>query len=57
MTEENNKRSGWTTDSLTESFTHTRPDPSTKAPALRRGSESNNKPAPGDKPTETPKKP
>jgi len=57
MTEENNRRPGRTSDSLTESFTHTRPDPSTKAPVLRRGSAANDKSVPSQKSTEAPKKP
>jgi hypothetical protein len=57
MTDEGSRRSGRTTDSLTESFTHTRPDPSTKAPVLKRGSGSNDKPASSDRSADTPKKP
>ena len=56
MDDENNKRRS-IGDSLTESFTHTRPDPPTKAPVLKRGTGSDNKPAPADKSTETAKKP
>jgi hypothetical protein len=43
MAEENTKKSRTMTanDSFYKSLTHTRPDPTTKAPALRRGSQSN----------------
>jgi hypothetical protein len=56
MAKENTKQ-GWANDSLTESFTHTRPDPSTKAPVLKRGNGSNGKPASADKSGEGAKKP
>lgn len=49
MALKNGKGSNRTTDSLTESYTHTRPDPSTKAPILRRGSGTTDKPASGEK--------
>jgi len=57
MDKENNKQRGWANDSLTESFTHTRPDPSTKAPVLKRGPESSDKPISADKTTGTARKP
>ena len=48
MTEENTRKPGKTNDSLQESFTHTRPDPTTQAPTLRRAPPANNGRSPTD---------
>lgn len=44
-------------DSLYRSITHTRPDPTTKAPILKRGSQSNDVSVLGNTSKETEKKP
>ena len=54
---DNAKKPSRTTDSLRESFTHTRPDPTTQAPTLRRTPPANNGPAPTDTSKGTAKKP
>ncbi len=56
MAEESSK-TRWANDSLTESFTHTRPDPATKAPTLKRGTQPNDRSARSEAPQEVPKKP
>jgi hypothetical protein len=48
MSENNTTKPGKTNDSLQESFTHTRPDPTTQAPTLRRTPPPSNAPASND---------
>ncbi len=57
MTEENAKKPGRTNDSLRESFTHTRPDPTTQAPTLQRTPPPNNRPLSSDTSKGNAKKP
>jgi hypothetical protein len=44
MSEDKSNKTDRTLDFLRESFTHTRPDPTTKAPTLRRIPPANNPP-------------
>lgn len=59
MAEESTKKSRTMTanDSLYKSLTHTRPDPTTKAPSMRRGSQSTGGSVPSDASKAPSKKP